>query len=245
MLGLAVLSRPTAIIFIPFLVLFVVYRAKSASKLISYFLGFVPPLLFFIWYNSRFYLNLANQGYAGQLLSSWLSRFPEGFLGLWISPSKGILIYSPIFIFSIFVLWLALRKGGWRSNFEYFVFGSIVLVHTLVLGRWKHWYGGWSFGYRMASDVIPFFVLMIIPYLKSEVFKKTKGLFYFLFALSAGIQVCGIIFFDGIWHAAYDRGFKNTAWLWSIKDSEFIFNIRRVLVKLGLLERACPKCLPN
>jgi hypothetical protein len=54
-----------------------------------------------------------------------------------------------------------------------------------------------------------------------------------------------MIFFDGIWHNAYDKGFEDTSWLWSIRDSELAFNIRRVLVKLGLLERACPQCLPR
>jgi len=44
----------------------------------------------------------------------------------------------------------------------------------------------------------------------------------------------GVIFYDGIWHAAYDDGFRETAWLWSLKDSEVAFNIRRVLVKFGL-----------
>jgi hypothetical protein len=57
------------------------------------------------------------------------------------------------------------------------------------------------------------------------------------------MQVFGIIFFDGIWHAAYDTGFKNTSWLWSIENSEIAFNIRRILVKFNLLDRACSTCL--
>ena len=74
---------------------------------------------------------------------------------------------------------------------------------------------------------------------------KYKKLFYFLFAFSVFVQISGMVFFDGIWHNAYDDGFRNTKWLWSVRDSEAVFNIRRVLVKFGALDRACPKCLPN
>jgi len=119
----------------------------------------------------------------------------------------------------------------------------MVLTHTLILGKWKHWYGGWSFGYRMAADIIPFLVLLIAPFIKSEFFNKYKKVFIGLLVLSIAVEVYGLIFFDGIWHAAYDRGFTDTGWLWSLKDSELVFNIRRILVKLGRLEKACPSCL--
>ena len=110
------------------------------------------------------------------------------------------------------------------------------------MGKWKHWYGGWSFGYRMAVDIIPFLILLLVPYIKSDLFARSKKLFHILLILSILVQIYGVVFFDGIWHSAYDRGFKDTGWLWSIKDSESAFNSRRVLVKLGFLQKACPQC---
>ena len=244
--GLMVLSRPTAALVLPFLGLTIIYKWKDDFKVrqnLEYILkmlsGFLIPVLFFVWYTNNFYLGIQNNGYADQFLTEWQSRFPEGFLGLWLSPSKGILVYSPIFVFAFIGLWLA------RKNFQYLMYGAVVLVHTIVLSKWKHWYGGWSFGYRMAADVIPFLVLLIIPFLKSHYFEKYKKLFQSLLVFSILVQIFGIIFFDGIWHAAYDRGFVDTGWLWSIKDSEVAFNIRRVLVKFGYLDKACPKCLSN
>ena len=254
--GLAILSRPTAAL--PFLLLYILIFSRflgEFKKLVKYSLlymvGLIPSLLFFLWYNAKYYLDVANQGYANQATSQWLSRFPEGFLGLWISPSKGILVYSPVFIFSLVGVYLIARSFRKSeapvksANLKYLVFAGIVLIHTLVMGKWKHWYGGWSFGYRMASDAIPFMVLLIIPYVRSVLFEKTKKLFYALIIISVLIQISGILFFDGIWHAAYDRGFEDTGWLWSIKDSEFFFNFRRILVKLNLMEKACPQCMPQ
>lgn len=250
-LGFAVLARPTAALYLMFLFVLIYIRyAGVLTKLEQikafgiYILTLLTALLFFIWYNGTFYLSIANQGYYDQLARSWLSKFPEGFLGVWFSPSKGILVYSPVFIFSLVGLFIVLRRKQYKKDLEYLLFGLIVLLHTLIVGKWKQWYGGWSYGYRMSADVIPFLILLLVPYINSPLYEKTKKLFYGLFAFSLFMQLLGIAFFDGIWHAAYDKGFTNTSWLWSIKDSEFVFNIRRILVKLGLLAQACPKCLP-
>lgn len=248
-LGLAVLSRPTAGILIPYFVLLSIYfvnnglvlspismgaLANIAKTKLAILSGLIPALLFFVWYNQAFFGSLSNQGYANQLGVNWLTPFPWGFLGLWLSPSKGILVYSPVFIFSLAGAYFALKKGGWKTNFMYLVFLCIILTHTLILGAWKHWYGGYCFGYRMASDIIPFLVLLLIPYFRSPVYAKTKYLFHAAIVISILVELMGLAFFDGIWHGTYDRGFWNQSWLWSVKDSEAVFNIRRLLVKLGL-----------
>jgi len=253
--GLMLLSRPTSgivIVIIGLLVLFngfikrhplsldITSNMRLGEKnfvycLITIALGFAIPALFFFWYNQTYYGTIANQGYSNQIFTEWQGRFPEGFLGLWISPSKGILVYSPIFIFSIVGAYLSLKKWRQEPNaLEYAAFVNIILLHILVLGFWKHWYGGWSFGYRMASDILPFLVLLLVPFVKSAYFFQYKKLFYILLGISVLVQFMGVIFYDGIWHAAYDDGFRETAWLWSLKDSEVAFNIRRVLVKFGL-----------
>lgn len=247
-LGLAVLSRPTAMILIPYFIILAIYIWKrdiqdkklsqegllEIAKLKLVFLsGFLPSLAFFLWYNAVYFVSILNQGYADQVGSNWLTPFPWGFLGLWLSPSKGILIYSSVFCFSLVGFILTLKRGI-RDNLTYFIFMSIIITHTLILGGWKHWYGGYSFGYRMASDIIPFLVLMLIPYLKSPLYKKTKRLFYFLIVVSLLFELMGMTFFDGIWHGTFDKGFWDQGWLWSLKNSEVIFNIKRLLVKLTL-----------
>lgn len=236
--GLMILSRPTSGIAVVILGLLVLINGRKgfASYFGKIFLGLLPPILFFLWYNSTFYGTIANQGYSSQIFTEWQGRFPEGFLGLWLSPSKGILVYSPIFFFSLVGIYLSVKN--WRKNIDCIAFALIVIFHTLVLGKWKHWYGGWSFGYRMASDILPFLVLLLVPYIKSSLFCRYKKVFFCFFGISVLCQFMGLIFYDGIWHAAYDKGFVNTSWLWSIKNSELAFNIRRILVKAGL--RASP-----
>lgn len=244
--GLAILSRPTALLGFSLIVTLVFMRSvnfKIFTKTTLYILvGLFLNTLFFLWYNNKYYVGIQNQGYAAQLFGSWLSPFPISLIGVWLSPSKGILIYSPIFVFSIIGFCIALRKG-WQENIQYLVYFLIVIFHTFVISLWKHWYGGYSFGYRMSSDILPYLILLIVPFLNSDFYVKYKKVFIGTLIFSILVQIFGMVFFDGIWHAAYDQGNKNTSWLWSIKDSEFMFNVRRIMVKLKLLDKACSKCL--
>src|SRR3989344_1622177 len=249
-MGISILSRPTAILSLMILIPLIVYltfKIYSKKDLLKFsvflFSGLILCFLFFIWYNNNYFLSIENQGYFNQLGRSWLSKFPEGFLGMWISPSKGLLIYSPVFIFSIVGAFIVIKRKNFKEDSFYIVSILIVLLHTLIVGRWKHWYGGWSFGYRMSADIIPFLILLMVPYIKSDFFERTKNIFLLLIGFSVLMQIMGVVFFDGIWHAAYDKGFDETSWLWSVKDSEIMFNIRRVMVKADLLEKACDLCL--
>ena len=244
--GLGVLSRPT---FGLVLVILSIFLLINKRKIIypdfdfKYwglaFVGLIIPVVFFFFYNQVFYQSLSNQGYASQLDDSWQGNFPESFIGMFLSPSKGILIYSPILIFSLIGFYY-----GYKKHELVKISFWIVLIHCLVLSKWKHWYGGYGYGYRMVSDVIPFFIFPIWFMLETH-FEKIKKIVFGLILLSFLIQFSGLIFFDSIWHNAYDTGFKNTSWLWSIENSEAVFNIRRVLVKLGFLDKACEVCLPE
>lgn len=245
-LGQAILARPTAGIALVIFAIFLILNKRKKlypdfdfKYWIRCFFGILVPTLIFIFYNNTFYQSLSNQGYASQLENSWLGNFPESFIGMFLSPSKGVLIYSPILIFSLIGFYY-----GYKKHELVKISFWIVLIHCLVLSKWKHWYGGYGFGYRMVSDVIPFFLFPIWFLLETH-YDKIKKIVFGLLILSFTIQFSGLIFFDSIWHNAYDTGFKNTSWLWSIQDSEALFNIRRVMVKLGFLERACPVCLPE
>jgi len=245
-LGIAFLARPTAALVIVSLNAFIVLREFRRvnfdfKKIFIIIAGLFLPALFFLWYNSKFYLGIENQGYASQLGNSWLGDFPISFLGVWLSPSKGIHVYSPVFLFSLLGFYLSLKNKS-KETHVFLLFGVVVLLHTLIISFWKHWYGGWSFGYRMSSDVIPFLILLLIPFIKSDLFNKYSRLFYLSVGVSVMVQLYGMVFFDGIWHAAYDKGFSDTSWLWSVENSELAFNIRRVMVKLGFLSKACETC---
>ncbi len=246
-LSLAVITRPTAALFAVLLYLLIplTLKKQGIKPTIYTFLGVLPVVAFFVWYTLVYYGGFSNNGYASQMGNSWISPLWEGFLGIWVSPSKGILIYSPVLFFSLVGAYKAFKNKSLENRPLFLLSVVIIVLHTLVMGKWKHWFGGFSFGYRLASDVLPFFIILLASYVLSDLYARTRKVFYVLFAFSVGVQLMGMVFFDGIWHNAYDMGFKDTRWLWSLQDSEAAFNVRRVLVKSGYLERACPECLPN
>lgn len=233
-LALATLSRPTSVI--PALILTIYILHKHKKEIFKFFLLTTPVLFFMFWYNFAYIGSFFSSSYdKKQMFYNWQAPFPEGFLGIWLSPSKGLLTYSPIFIFSLIGIYLLFKREKRAPYFLLFRYSAlVVLVFTLVVGKWYHWFGGWAFGYRMAVDITPFLILLLVPVLESKAFPKLKNLFYFFVFWSIFVQVMGIVFFDGEWHARFDRGFKESRWLWSIKDSEMVFYLKKILTKIGL-----------
>lgn len=236
-LGVGVIARPTAIL-VPLIFSFYLYKKLGIKNLFVFAFGSLLPLIFFVYYNSLYYYSLSNQGYYSQMFEGWKLPLYKGFFGNLVSPSKGFLVYSPVLVFSLLGAFLVFRKSkNFKKELLFFKSSAILIfVHLIIISFWKHWYGGWSFGYRMLSDVLPFLCLLLIPYFSSTFYKKTFKLFLILFLFSFFVEIFGLAFFDGIWHSAYDKGFKDQSWLWSIKNSEVAFNLRRVLVKFNLLE---------
>jgi len=89
----------------------------------------------------------------------------ERLVGPFISPSRGLFIYSPIFLFSFFGLYLKLKT--FRSRYPESVLdvmlGGIIVIHCLLVSAWWIWWGGYSIGPRMLSDIIPFLVYFLLP----------------------------------------------------------------------------------
>ena len=132
-LSFAFLSRPTAGLVLLIFGIYLLYTKPLSLKLVKEVsLGILIPILFFLYYNYAFYLGFSNQGYASQMSNSWLGNPPESLIGMWVSPSKGILIYSPIFIFSLIGLW-----QGFKKNRLVAISFWVILLHTLVLSKWK------------------------------------------------------------------------------------------------------------
>jgi len=230
LLSLSVVNRPTNAVIVGLLSLYFLFKYKF--KHFGYFIiAVLIPLVLYYIYNNHYFISFENQGYITQFIRNMTARFPESLLGSLFSPSKGIFIYTPIFFFSIIGLILSIKAKNWF----YITIGTIIVLYILILSKWNHWYGGYSFGYRMFVDLIPLFIILLVPYIKSDYYKKTKVIFVISVIWSFMIQLMGVAFFDGIWHNLYDKGTADYGWLWSVKNSEIVFNIKRVLFKAKVI----------
>lgn len=237
--GFAVISRPTNLLTYLIFGLYILFqktenRAEKMKNIAVYATGGIIPILLELLFNQIVFGNPDNPGYAEQM-SGWRANWLEGIFGMWISPSKGILINSPVLIFIFYGVFVKFKE--FMKTKEMNIYIPIILsaiLYTIAMGKWYSWYGGYSWGYRMASDVLPFMVLLLIPALES--FYNQNSVFRNLILTLTGISIFnhlfGLVFFDGIWHTVHDG--KKPGWLWSISESEYIFDFKRILYKLGI-----------
>ena len=121
--------------------------------------------------------------------NAWAGSFVEGFYGLLVSPSRGMLVYSPILVFAVwgmFRLWRQPRLEKLRP------LSVAVLLLLLVQAKWFNWHGGWSFGYRLMVDATP--LLALCAAAVAVTVRKRKvllGVFGVALAWSLGVQVIG------------------------------------------------------
>src|SRR5262249_13357800 len=97
------------------------------------------------------------------------SPFPEvanfrgnpyvGLAGLLISPSRGLLVFSPFFVFVV----LAIAPAWVRRRDQPLplALGIGALALLLVTAKWTIWWGGHSFGYRLLIEMLPALMVLL------------------------------------------------------------------------------------
>jgi hypothetical protein len=210
-----VLCRPTNILVALPLFLYVLHRRRRE------FIGFVafslPPLLFILDYNHHYFGSFFETGY-GRALSNPSSFWWENSLldGLWwilISPHRGLLIYSPIFLCS-FVGMIIFWKRGKEPLFKYL---SFIPLPIILLFAKLNWSGGWSYGPRYLSDVTPLLALSLFPvYRIADRHKSLQWLLGVLAILSVGMHTIGALGYDISWDAALvEDSYRDRYWSWT------------------------------
>jgi hypothetical protein len=89
---------------------------------------------------------------------SLTASVPAGMLGLLISPSRGLLVFSPIVAIAA-VGASRLTQGGWTSERpERRWCAAAIAVQFLLYSTYSVWWGGHTFGPRYALDALPMMV---------------------------------------------------------------------------------------
>ncbi|MBN2575173.1 MAG: hypothetical protein JXP73_11480 [Deltaproteobacteria bacterium] len=138
--------------------------------------------------------------------------FWEGIAGILVSPSRGLLVFSPILAFAF---WGAFR--AWRDpRFAPLRPVSIAaLAMCLLVARWHGWWGGWCYGYRLLVDAVTLLAFLAIPV--AEHIRSRRPLaagFAVCLFWAVGVQVVGAYAYDVVsWN---DRPFLSV----KLPDSE-------------------------
>lgn len=87
-------------------------------------------------------------------------HFFTALFGCLVSPSRGLLIFVPSLFF---VAYLVVRYWQELPHRRLAVLAiTVISIHQLVLTGDAKWWGGYSYGPRLSTDLIPWFVLLAI-----------------------------------------------------------------------------------
>ncbi|MGE5278315.1 MAG: hypothetical protein ACM3SU_15060, partial [Acidobacteriota bacterium] len=231
-LGLAVLSRPTNLLLAAPLA-FYVFRRRRPGAFGFAALGAFAALLHAA-YAAAYWGNPFSS--AQQLPPSSFSGSPvSGLAGLLASPSRGLLVFSPVLIFAIPAGVAAFRRSGDLLD-RCLVLG--VLLTLALYAHFRFWWGGHSFGYRLLIDLLPALVLPIARFWP-EIARSlaATALFAGLAGASIFIQVLGAYEYPSGFNENIDREPER---LWQARGSEIPRLVRKLFAKAGLAAGPTP-----
>jgi hypothetical protein len=218
-LALAVACRPTVVVFA---LVLLVHVARAYRPQLARFLVFPVLLgLLLVAYNYYYFSSIfgpySGVGGVGEVFSP---PTLDALLGLLVSPSRGLLVYSPVLVGAC----LGLANALWRRTDPLMTAIAVATLGTvLVYACWSAWDGGFSYSYRFLVDLVPGLVLLLGSVWRGVVRRRwTASVCAAAAIFSVFIQVVGAFDYPCGWtnspvEATVDRGR-----FWDWQDPEFV-----------------------
>ena len=222
--GMAVLCRPASAVVVVCTGVYLLW--VSRRRFSAYVLGGLPLLAILVAYNSYYFgsplvfgqsvaskiIALSSTGSENLWQSSWLESVP----GLLISPSRGLVWFSPVLLFGLVSAVAVWREPRYRPLLP---LQAAVVLLILVAGKWFDWWGGSTWGYRPIVDITPFLALLMIPVIGQVIANRgLRVLFGALLVWSVAVQFVGsysysLIGWTNQW-SAYENPDRASLWQW-------------------------------
>ncbi|MCP5044870.1 MAG: hypothetical protein GY944_27905 [bacterium] len=228
-LAMAVVCRPLNLIPALTLSLFVLIRHRR--QLLAFALPFGSIGLWLVWYNVSVFGRLTG-GYEAIYRSPALrflgltpeSAFSlpllEGLASTLMSPSKGMLIFSPFMLAGLFGIGSALRDREFALSRYLAVWFLLVLV---VLSMNQLWWGGATYGPRYFSELMLPLTFMIALCIRRIATRPVLlGAFGVAVVASIAVQVLGAFYYPCGWDARPKWVHQHTERLWDWSDPTIV-----------------------
>lgn len=173
----------------------------------------------------------------------WQTPLWLGAAGLLVSPSRGLLIYSPFLAIAFAGAVVAWKDQRYRSLRFITVAVPALWVPAFL---WFDWWGGWTYGYRPIVDSVPLLALLCVPAL-GWVLARPVWRAAFLVSLAWSVFVQGLgafVYAPWTWNMRVvdTQGTRGNIdlpayryRLWSLRDSQIVYLIANF--KQARLER--------
>jgi hypothetical protein len=184
-------NRPPDVLIAAAFVFFAIQtRRREAWWLVA---GAAAPLAALVYYNVVFIGKLAG-AYATTTGDGFFHVAVLGIPGLLVSPTRGLLVFSP---FLIFVPWGLAQRLRTPSSRQLAIALSVAVVGQIVVYSSADWRAGVSWGPRWLTDLLPIMVWMLAPaplILKA----RARGVLVALMVVAVGIQVIGAFWYTKV-----------------------------------------------
>jgi hypothetical protein len=188
-------------------------------------LGFAVGISPHVMVNALLFNDAISGGYGGEA-GRWTGNLAESIPGLLLSPSRGIIFFSPILALAfVGVVWATcscrLNKVDRLVVVAMFAFAIVSLV---VYGKWWYWTAGWTYGSRFLIDSLPGWLLPAALGWDAVARHRVRWLMWTSVAFSIGLQAPAVVSRAGYtyWHQRFDSG-QVTVWnLWRSLPAEQI-----------------------
>lgn len=156
--GIAYAVRPTNSLVVLLTAAYVLVEHRR--RVLVFLAGAAVIAIPFVLYN----LNLFASPLAPYFQPSRIGYSPlfwEALAGNLASPSRGLLVYSPVFLFVVYGMALKIRSRQFERLDAFLA--TVIVLHWLTISSFRHWWGGASYGPRFFTDLLPLFAYFLIP----------------------------------------------------------------------------------
>jgi hypothetical protein len=188
---------------------------RSARDWGRFALGALPVGLALAAYNTIVFGSWHVSGYTAERVDggtdAFAGSFIQGLVGNLAAPGRGMLVYSPVILFSIAgaVIGRRIPVVRWCA--------LAALAYILLFAKYSVWWGGQSFGYRLLSETLPLLAVLLVPALDRIAGTRWRLLFAAALAWSVAVELLAVAtptptWFDthnsltfGVWWHPFDN----------------------------------------
>jgi len=170
-------------------------RRELAPVVLGLAIGALPMVAIFAAYNYARWGNPLDTGYS-ETLGNMGEAVWVGLMGLFVSPGKGLLWFSPAVVLGGIALWRA-----WRTEKPAVILIAACVVPIVIFyACFLSWSGDYAWGPRYLSFGIPAVMLLVPPWLdRLHGRRVARSAVYFVFVVGICVQVLGSAVFCNHW----------------------------------------------
>lgn len=204
--GASAACRATGLIPITALAIYLFLRDRKS--LVPFLLGTLPFPILVGFYNYHYFGNPLTfaQELVGHKIAFEKTGSPElfstpilkGLRGLFLSPSRGLLIFSPVLSVAFWGIYRIWKEPVGEVLRPVTIAASMIM---LMQCKWFDWWGGHAYGYRPWLDIVPFLVVFMAPVIDEVTAGRARMAAYGAFlAWSMFVQGLGALSYDRSWN---------------------------------------------